>query len=158
MLTRMENEPRMLVPLRESTVRRLMAVGAEDPQTLDQTILDLLTDNETPEAGDDPRPLPEAPSPKYRATVLGEEVTGNSLGEIFGRIVDCIHALDSECIRRLSRGRVSRRRIVSDRPDGVHISKPHLPVHQTEAGWFVSATSARIRCGARSRNCVRPPA
>jgi hypothetical protein len=83
------------------------------------------------------QPLPQHYS--LKAEILGLQVQGVTLADLFARCVDMIHDLDPSVIERLSEKKTHARRYVARRPADIHLKSPHLDTIQTRSGWWISA-------------------
>jgi hypothetical protein len=80
-----------------------------------------------------------APQPgKYAAEFLGVVFTTNTLPDVFGRVVDMMANVAPEALVKLAAIRTRGRRYVSRERRDIHPRSPHLPVTQTESGWWIS--------------------
>lgn len=87
------------------------------------------------------RPSPEVIVPqsgKYAAELLGATFFENTLAAIFGRAVDMMAGVAPEALVSLATVRTRGRRFISLKPHDIHPFSPHLPVMQTESGWWIS--------------------
>ena len=75
---------------------------------------------------------------KYAAEFLGVAFFANSLAAVFGRVVDMMAEVAPEALVSLAAIRTRGRRFVSREPRDIHPHSPHLPVMQTESGWWIS--------------------
>jgi hypothetical protein len=74
-----------------------------------------------------------------QAEILGQQVQGVTLADLFARCVDAIHDLDPSAIVRLSERKTHARRYVARRPGDIHLKSPHLETIETRSGWWISA-------------------
>lgn len=75
---------------------------------------------------------------KYAAEFLGTAFFENTLAAIFGRAVDMMADVAPEALVSLATVRTRGRRFISLNPNDIHPFSPHLPVMQTESGWWIS--------------------
>lgn len=75
---------------------------------------------------------------KYAAEFLGVVFSANTLATVFSRVVDMMADVAPEELVKLAAIRTRGRRFVSREPRDIHPHSPHLPVMQTESGWWIS--------------------
>jgi len=128
----------ILVPLDEQTVARLLSQQNAGESLAD--VIDRLCSRE--EATVDSRVMPTAIEPmagKYKATFLGETVSGETLPALFSRIVDMVAEIDPAALERLANMKARTRRYVARTKEVIHPGRPDLPVMRTRTGWWISA-------------------
>lgn len=90
-------------------------------------------------ASDQPSHLIPTPERgKYAAEFLGVRFAADTLAGVFRRIVEMMHDVAPEALASLSEIRTRGRRLVAMNPCHIHPYSPHLPVLQTDAGWWIS--------------------
>jgi hypothetical protein len=75
---------------------------------------------------------------KYAAEFLGVGFSADTLAAIFGQVVDMMAAVAPEALVSLAAIRTRGRRFISKEARGIHPHSPHLPVQQTDSGWWIS--------------------
>jgi len=75
---------------------------------------------------------------KYAAEFLGTPFFENTLAAIFGQVVDMMADVAPEALVSLATVRTRGRRFISLNPIDIHPFSAHLPVMQTESGWWIS--------------------
>lgn len=75
---------------------------------------------------------------KYAAEFLGVGFSVDTLAALFGRVVDMMADIAPENLVSLGGIRTRGRRFISLEPRGIHPYSPHLPVLQTDSGWWIS--------------------
>lgn len=94
---------------------------------------------EPPLTADSKRSKPVPHDTSLQAEILGQQIQGATLADLFARCVDAIHDLDPSAIERLSEKKTHARRYVARRPDDIHLKSPHLETIETSSGWWISA-------------------
>jgi hypothetical protein len=80
---------------------------------------------------------------RYRIDILGKIVTANSLGTLCANLVDAVHNTHPAILEALSKKSTNRRALLSRHWNGVHLSRPNLPVVQAKCGWWVSSNVSK---------------
>lgn len=93
----------------------------------------------------DPMPSGAAdPSAKYTCEVLGDNLSGSTLPEVFAAVVDLMDYLDPAALDKLSGMRPSNaRNYISRDKEKVHIRSPRLKTQRTKSGWWISKNIGR---------------
>ena len=85
-----------------------------------------------------PTSFPAHERGKYAAEFLGVGFSADTLAAIFGQVVDMMAAVAPEALVSLAAIRTRGRRFISKEARGIHPHSPHLPVQQTDSGWWIS--------------------
>jgi len=91
-------------------------------------------------------PKRSAPVPhgtKLVAEILGQQIAGHSLADLFGNCVDVVDALEPEALERLAQVQTHARRYVARHTELVHIKSPHLETRRTKSGWWISSNVSK---------------
>jgi hypothetical protein len=88
-------------------------------------------------------PRPEA-SGKWHATVPGNVLRADALGQLFAEIVNVFHAYHPAVLESLSHHRGRTRRFIARTREGVHGGQLDLGIIRARSGWWVrGCVSAR---------------
>lgn len=79
----------------------------------------------------------------YEAEYLGIAFTAPTLPEVLARIVDMTAEVAPEVLIDFAKLRARKRRYVARTREGVHPDNQHLPVKQTDSGWWISKNIGR---------------
>lgn len=82
--------------------------------------------------------IPTPERGKYSAEFMGVRFAIDTLAGVFRRIVEMMAEVAPEALASLSEIRTRGRRLVAMNPCHIHPYSPHLPVLQTDAGWWIS--------------------
>ncbi len=136
---------KILVPLAEQTVARLMARQKNGESLAD--IIDRISLSPGCERPKDTAPAAKRRRGKYTGMLRGEPIHADTLGELYAQFIDKVHELDPAAIERLAGGEspTGSRRYVARSRDDVHPGKPHLSDRTVKArsGWWVSTNVSR---------------
>lgn len=82
---------------------------------------------------------------QHMAEILGQQVVGRTLPELFGKCVDLVHDLEPSSVERLSDVKTSARHYVARRREDVHFKSQHLVecTIRTGSGWWISTNISR---------------
>jgi hypothetical protein len=75
---------------------------------------------------------------KHRILFLDVIIGANSLGELFGKLIDVLFDIAPESLEKLARMKARTRRYVARDRNNIHPASPHLPTLKTKSGWYVS--------------------
>ncbi len=104
------------------------------------------------------QPAPNFAAPergKYAAEFLGVVFSANTLANVFGRVVDMMADVAPEALVKLAAIRTRGRRFVSREPHDIHPRSPHLPVTQTQSGWWISKNISQDQLKQALRNLCK---
>ncbi len=130
----------ILIPMEEATVSRLLRCckpGESLAAMFTRTVAAPSEPTRSLETPASLSPVSTLPA-KHACEVLGVTVRANSLGELFGNVIDVVDSVAPELVEKFSQTGSSRRRYVSRDRQDVHIGRPDLPVMRTRSGWWVS--------------------
>lgn len=130
----------ILVPMDEATVSRLLQCRKPGESLAAMFTRMVTAPTEPTKPLETPASLPPVSTlpGKHACEVLGVTVRANSLGELFGNIIDLFDSVAPELVQKFSQTGSSRRHYVSRDRQDVHIGRPDLPVVRTRSGWWVS--------------------
>lgn len=83
-------------------------------------------------------PLFEQRTHKYEIGFLDQVIGANSLGKLYGKLVDALYDIAPEAVENLAVMRSRSRRYVAKDEADVHPNSPHLQSLRTNSGYFVS--------------------
>jgi hypothetical protein len=143
----------MAVCLKATTVSRLFALRQHPGESVDTVVArlvalsDIPTQNEGTKGHTENRVMSIERSPlrnaRYSAVLLGEVVSADSLGGLFGELVDLIDNYFPDVVARLAERKARTRRYVAKTREAIHGGRRDLPTIRTRSGWWVSANIGR---------------
>ena len=75
---------------------------------------------------------------KHEITFLDATIGANSLGELYGKLIDALFDIAPEAVKKLAGMKARTRRYVARDRSSIHPASPHLPTLKTKSGWCVS--------------------
>ncbi len=86
------------------------------------------------------------PKPHYKHNILflDTRIGANSLGELYGKLIDLLFDIAPEAVEKLAGMKARTRRFVAKDSSNIHPSSPHLPTLKTKSGWHVSKNIGKV--------------